>query len=131
MSGITASHNSSDPFEGIDLPKLEKSLQSPRSLFSYFMSLMTGAMTLAAMLPLASVLWMLIVKGSQRLSWSVFTETPPAANVDGGGFGNAIVGTLVVVGIASALAIPFGILAAVFLAEFGPRSKTAAAVRFC
>jgi phosphate transport system permease protein len=41
------------------------------------------------------------------------------------------VGTLVMVGIAALISVPFGILAAVFLAEFGPDSKTAAAVRFC
>ena len=40
-------------------------------------------------------------------------------------------GTLVMVGIAALISVPFGILAAVFLAEFGPESKTASAVRFC
>ena len=62
---------------------------------------------------------------------ALFTELPPTAFEDGGGFGNAIIGTLVMVGIAAVVSVPFGILAAVFLAEFGPESKTAAAVRFC
>lgn len=122
---------SSDPFEGVDLPKLEKSLQSPRALFSVAMSVLTGAMTIFAMFPLISVLWMLVAEGGSRLSFSLLTETPPTGNAVGGGFGNAIIGTLVIVGIASLLAIPFGILAAVFLAEFGPNSKTAHFVRFC
>ena len=47
----------------------------------------------------------------------------------GGGIGNAVVGTLVVVGIASLISVPVGILGAVFLAEFGRDSWTAAAVR--
>ena len=44
----------------IDLPKLEKSLRSPRTLFNHFMSLLTGAMSIMAMVPLASVLGMVL-----------------------------------------------------------------------
>jgi phosphate transport system permease protein len=120
-----------DPFEGIDLPRLEKSIYSPRAAFSSALSVLTGAMTLVAMLPLASVLAMLIWRGGRRLSLALFTETPPSAFSAGGGFGNAILGTLVMVGIAALISVPFGILAAMFLAEFGPNSKTASAVRFC
>ena len=57
--------------------------------------------------------------------------TPPTACEEGGGFGNAMVGTLVMVGITALLSVPFGMLAAVCLAEFEPESTTAAAVRFC
>jgi phosphate transport system permease protein len=49
----------------------------------------------------------------------------------GGGFGNAIAGTLVMVGIAALISVPFGILAAVFLAEVAPQSKLAQVVRMC
>jgi phosphate transport system permease protein len=48
----------------------------------------------------------------------------------GGGFGNAIVGTVVIVAIATAISVPFGILAAIYMVEFGPDTKAAAAVRF-
>ncbi|HEX4150213.1 MAG TPA: phosphate ABC transporter permease PstA [Pirellulales bacterium] len=120
-----------DPFEGIDLPRLEKSIYSPRAALSGALSLLTAAMTLVAMLPLVSVLTMLLWRGGRRLSIALFTETPPSAFSTGGGFGNAIVGTLVMVGIAALVSVPFGILAAVFLAEFGPGSRTAGAVRFC
>jgi phosphate transport system permease protein len=70
-------------------------------------------------------------RGGGKLSWQLFLELPPTAFEEGGGFGNAVVGTLVIVGIAALLSVPFGILAAVFLAEFGPESTTAATVRFC
>ena len=93
--------------------------------------MLTGLVTVIACIPLFSVLFMLIYRGGKRLSLSLFTETPPSAFESGGGFGNAIVGTLVMVGIAALISVPFGILAAVFLAEFGPESKTASAVRFC
>ena len=50
----------------------------------------------------------------------VITELPPGYSDDsGGGFGNALVGTLVMVGLAAAVAIPFGVIGAIFLAEYG------------
>jgi phosphate transport system permease protein len=116
--------------EEIDLPQLEKSLRHPRTLFSAFMSGAVGFMTLLALVPLFSVLIMLIIRGGQRLSIALFTELPPAAGMDGGGIGNAILGTLLVVGIATLISVPVGIFAAVYLAEFNPEGKTATAVRF-
>jgi phosphate transport system permease protein len=91
-------------------------------------------MAFCAMIPLVSVLAMLLYHGGRKLLSSglgLFTELPPAAGMPGGGIGNALVGTLVVVGIAVLLSVPVGILGAIFLAEFGPESKTASAVRFC
>jgi len=111
--------------------QLQHSLRDRRALISTLLSILTGAMTVIACVPLFSVLLMLLWRGGVKLSWHLFAELPPTAFEEGGGFGNAIVGTLVMVGIAALLSIPFGILAAVFLAEFDPESKTAAAVRFC
>ena len=111
--------------------KLERSFRDPRTLLSSLLSIGTGVVTVIACVPLFSVLIMLIWRGGTKLSVELFTSLPPTAFEDGGGFGNAIVGTLVMVGIAALISVPFGILAAVFLAEFGPESKTASAVRFC
>ncbi|MFZ2087176.1 MAG: phosphate ABC transporter permease PstA [Desulfobaccales bacterium] len=113
------------------LSELEKRYFEPRSLFNNILTIITWAMAVLACLPLFSVLIMLIIKGSQRLSWSIFTELPPTAFEMGGGFGNAIIGTLVMVGIGMLLSVPFGILAAVFMAELGPDSRIAAVARFC
>jgi phosphate transport system permease protein len=111
-------------------PDLERRLRKPRTLFSAAMSLVAGIMSLMAMVPLVSVLLMLIWRGGQRLSVQLFTQLPPAAGMNGGGIGNALLGTFLMIGIAALVSVPFGILAAVFLAEFGPKSKTASAVRF-
>jgi phosphate transport system permease protein len=94
------------------------------------MRLLTGAATVTALFPLFSVLYLLVVRGSAALSMAALRELPPAAMTAGGGFGNAIVGTFVIVLIATALSVPFGILGAIYLAEFGPETTTAAAVRF-
>ncbi len=114
----------------IDLQSLEWSLRQPRALFSWTMSVLTGIATVAALLPLFSVLWMLIVNGREVLSVATFSALPPAAMEPGGGFGNAIVGTFVIVILATLLSVPPGVLAAVYIAEFGPGTRTAAAVRF-
>jgi phosphate transport system permease protein len=111
-------------------PELERRLRSPRTLFSAIMSGIAGLMTLIAMVPLFSVLIMVLYRGGTRLGPALFTDLPPAAGMSGGGIGNALLGTLLMVGIASLIAVPVGIFAAVFLAEFGPDSKTASLVRF-
>jgi phosphate transport system permease protein len=118
------------PDRPVDLPELERSLRHPRTFVSAALSVLTGAMTLLAVVPLASVLYMLIVRGGQRLSLALFTELPPAAGMAGGGIGNALLGTLLIVAIATLLSVPIGILAAIYLAEFGPDTRTASAVRF-
>jgi phosphate transport system permease protein len=120
----------SDASAEVDLHSLELSLRRPRTLFSYLMSLLTGAMTIAALFPLFSVLYLLIAQGTAGLNLATLRELPPAAMTAGGGFGNAIVGTFVIVAIATLLSVPFGILAAIYITEFGPDGRTASAVRF-
>ncbi|SFK70727.1 phosphate ABC transporter permease PstA [Methylocapsa palsarum] len=94
--------------------------------------LTAGAWFVAALgaVPLVSVIYMLVVKGGARLNTELFTELPPAGFEMGGGIGNAIQGTLVTVGIASAISIPIALLAAIYLAEFRPNSNIAVAARF-
>jgi len=110
---------------------LEKRYFEPRSLVNNLLTILVWFLAILACVPLFSVLIMLIIKGSQRLSWDIFTQLPPTAFELGGGFGNAIVGTLVMVGIGMVLSVPLGIMAAIFLAELGPDSKIATTARFC
>jgi phosphate transport system permease protein len=110
--------------------RLERRIFEPRALKSLVLTIGVWAAAILAGIPLVSVLYMLIVRGGARLSTSLFTELPPAGFEMGGGFGNAIVGTVVMIAIAALLSIPFGILAAVFLAELGPESRLAQATRF-
>jgi phosphate transport system permease protein len=112
-----------------DLGQLEKSLRRPRSAFNFFMGGVTLFLTVIALIPLFSVLYMLVIKGGHRLSLSLFVELPPTAFELGGGFGNSIVGTVVMVGIAALISVPFGILSAIFLAEVKPESQLARVVR--
>jgi phosphate transport system permease protein len=109
---------------------LKRSPTSPRTLFS---SVMTGVAVLCAVLalvPLVAVLAYVIVNGFSRLSPEAFTQLPPAPGIRTGGFGNALLGTLLTVGISSAIAIPFGVIAAIYLSEFGRDTKIAQWVDF-
>ena len=119
-----------NPLEGVDFGRLEKSLQRPRTLFSLIMSLVVTGMTVLALIPLFSVLLMLFWKGGRKLSVAAFTQLPPAPLEQGGGFGNAIAGTLIMVLLAALLSVPTGILSAVFLAAAPPENRLANAVRF-
>ena len=95
--------------------------------------LLTGlciALSFAAMIPLASILYLVVKNGSELLDWSIFTQLPPAAGMTGGGFGNAIIGTLAMVGLGLALSAPPAVLAAVYICEYHPAGRLSAAVRF-
>lgn len=113
------------------LPNLERQAFEPRSLKSIVLSTITVFAAVAACVPLFSVLIMLIYRGGKRLSLELFYALPPTAFETGGGFGNAIVGTLFMVGLAALISVPFGVLVAIYLAELGPYSKVARVARFC
>ncbi|HET7543718.1 MAG TPA: phosphate ABC transporter permease PstA [Polyangiaceae bacterium] len=108
-----------------------RSLGQRRTLVNTLLTILALVVSVFAMFPLFSVLYMLLVKGAALLSPSLFSELTPGAGMEGGGIGNAIVGTLVVVLIATGLALPLGFMSAVYLAEYGGESKLAVVVRFC
>jgi phosphate transport system permease protein len=110
---------------------LQRSLRRPRTFMSFFLTAIVAALTIAALGPLFSVVYMLVARGLSRLSMSLFTSLPPAVLEEGGGFGNAVVGTIIIVAIATVISIPFGIMGAVYLAEVAaPGSWLGRAVRF-
>jgi phosphate transport system permease protein len=123
-AAVTAQVNSGN------VPDLSRSWTERRALRSAALTTGTWILALIASVPLFSVLYMLIMQGGSRLSLDLFTELPPAGFELGGGFGNAIVGTLVMVAIASLVSIPTGIFAATFLAELSPDSRLATTARF-
>lgn len=111
-------------------PRLERTFAEPRALVSTGLTIGAWVCAVIAAVPLLSVLYMLITQGGARLSLELFSELPPAGFEVGGGFGNAILGTLAMVGIASAISIPIGILAAAYLADLAPDSALSKWTRF-
>ena len=94
--------------------------------------IMLGVMYVAsvvAVLPLIFILWHLAREGASSISLDFFTKMPKPVGEAGGGMGNAIAGTLVLLGIASAIGLPIGIGAGLYLAE-QRTARLATAVRF-
>jgi phosphate transport system permease protein len=110
--------------------RLHRSAFDRRALRSGVLTAGAWGAAIVAGIPLVSVLYMLIVRGGARLTWESLSALPPAGFEMGGGFGNAIAGTVVMVGLGSLLSIPVGVLAAVYLAELGPGSRLARIARF-
>lgn len=113
-----------------DTSSLKKNPSSPRTLFGLVMSGIAGLFTILAIIPLFIILGYLLTKGISSLRLQVFTELPPPPLVDGGGFGNAILGTVIMVGIGGLISVPIGVMAAIYLSEFGKDSKLANWIRF-
>jgi len=100
-----------------------------RNAWNAFWTAACGAAVVAALVPLASLLWLVVSRGLAGLDLAFFTDRPAPVGETGGGVGNAIAGTLYMVGMASLVALPAGIGAGVFLAERGER-RLGGAVRF-
>jgi phosphate transport system permease protein len=94
---------------------------------------MTGLATaciIITLIPLFAVLFYVLVQGFSRFNLDLFTKLPPPPGLSSGGIANAIIGTLIVVGLATAIAVPIGVLAAVYLSEFSRGNQIARWVRF-
>ena len=82
---------------------------------------------------LAVLLWILFVlfsNGLAAIDWNMFTQDTPAPGSEGGGLRNAIIGSLMMVGLSVLVSTPIGILAGIYLTEYGDQSKTAEVTRF-
>ena len=88
-----------------------------------------GLSVLVALVPLGFILFFVVSQGVQALNWEFFTATPAPVGETGGGFANAIVGTVMLVGIGAAFAVPIGITAGIYIAEF-PATRLATMARF-
>ena len=90
-----------------------------RRLMNLVMTGLCGVALVAAFIPLTSVLYLVISRGAAGLSWDFFTALPKPVGEAGGGIGNALAGTLYMVGLACLMGLPLGVGAGVFLAERG------------
>ena len=101
-----------------------------RSLNAGAMRVLLAGTTALASLVLSLLFYYVGSQGMKAFKLTLFTQLPVPPGEPGGGVKNAIVGTLVLVGLASAIGIPIGIGGAVYLSEFG-RTRLGGLVRFC
>ena len=92
-----------------------------RLLFNRLAELTAFAAAAAAILVLGILVWSVFARGVHALSWNFFTKGPALFGQTGGGVAPALVGSLLLVGIATAMALPVGVLTAIFVSEFAPR----------
>src|SRR5664279_2962536 len=100
-----------------------------RKLLSNVVVGLCGASVGLALVPLFLVFFYVIKQGFSSLNWDFFTKMPKPVGETGGGMANAIVGTLILIGLASLFAIPVGILSGIYLSEYAG-GKFASLVRF-
>ena len=91
---------------------------------------LVGVFAALAVLPLVLVLLYVLVQGGRLIGVGLFTELPPPPGLEGGGIGNAVLGTLLVTLLASLLAIPVGVGGGIYLNEYSQRGWFAQFVGF-
>ena len=99
-----------------------------KALSSLFVAFCAGAVLLA-LIPLAMILFFVVSQGIRSLNIDFFTHMPTPVGEAGGGMANSIVGTLILTGLGSLMAIPIGILSGVYMAEYAG-TRFASATRF-
>lgn len=99
-----------------------------KALSSLFVAFCAGSVLLA-LIPLAMILFFVVSQGIRALNLDFFTHMPMPVGEAGGGMANSIVGTLILTGLGSLMAIPIGILSGVYMAEYAG-TRFASAIRF-
>jgi phosphate transport system permease protein len=100
-----------------------------RKLADQFFTLIAASLSTIVVSALVAVFGYLILKGAGSLNWAFLTQTPKPVGEAGGGMANALVGSMIVLTIASFFGVPIGIAAGVYLAEYG-RNRLGDLVRF-
>src|SRR3984893_12450087 len=100
-----------------------------RRIIDHFMPGLAVLTVILVLVPLVAIFGYLVYRGLGSINWAFLTQTPKPVGEPGGGMANAIVGSVLILGIASVIGVPFGIGAGIYLAEFG-RNRFGSAVRF-
>ena len=118
-------------YKGNDFDISQKTMAAHRRLTGQVLTVLTMVFAATVVVPLLWVLISVFEKGVSSLVFpDIFTKLPPPPGLSEGGFGHAIVGTLMTLGVGTLISVPFGVIAAIYLAEFGRGTKLAYFVKF-
>jgi phosphate transport system permease protein len=109
------------------MPKRQISLR--RQLTDHFFTGLAASLSIVVVCTLIAIFAYLVLKGAGSLNWSFLTQTPKPVGEIGGGMANALVGSIMILAIASLFGVPIGIGAGIYLAEYG-RNRLGQLVRF-
>lgn len=121
----------------VALPAWSAVVENRRSAVDRLVTSAVWCSLVIALAPLLSILWMVLSNGVSQLTWSFFVDngvqtlSPTTFKpVGGDGIAHAIVGTLIITAAAAVISIPIGVLAAIYLVEYGQKSRPASVLRF-
>lgn len=100
-----------------------------RRIVNYAAMAAAGVAALLVLVPLFLILGFLVTKGIGSVNWAFLTQIPKPVGEAGGGMANGIVGTFMILGVASLIGIPWGIAGGIYLSEYG-RNKFGNVIRF-
>jgi phosphate transport system permease protein len=109
---------------------MERALKARRTATNHMVTVLAVISTIVVITPLVAILGYLIYKGASSLNLAFFTHIPAPVGEEGGGMANSIVGSGVILGLASVMGVPVGIGAGVYLAEYGRGRMLGNVVRF-
>src|SRR5882757_5284544 len=84
---------------------------------SYGFQTLTIVLAFACVIPLIAILFFIIKAGVTKINWHFLVNVPKAVGESGGGIANALVGSIIIIALASVIAIPIGILAGIYLRD--------------
>ena len=107
---------------------VSRRMEGPRRATDRFVTAVVTSAFAIVLFPLVSVVWTVISKGWSRLDAEFFTSDMRSVVGEGGGITHAVVGTIVVTGMAAIIAVPFGLFTAIYLVEYGGKSRLARSI---
>jgi phosphate transport system permease protein len=109
---------------------MERAIRLRRSFTNHLVTGLAVLSTIVVLVPLVAILGYLLYKGTSSLNWAFFTKIPAPVGEPGGGMANSIVGSGIILGIASVIGVPLGIAGGVYLAEYGRGGLLGNLIRF-
>lgn len=103
----------------LGLNVVSRRIEGGRRAADRTVTVVVSAMFLAAMAPLLSLVYTVVTRGAERFDTAFFTETARNVVGAGGGAQHAIVGTLIITGLATVISVPIGLMTAIYLVEYG------------
>ncbi|MFP4219242.1 MAG: phosphate ABC transporter permease PstA [Phormidium sp.] len=117
--------------QSFEVPDLTSAaISGNRALLGKVLTIVSGICAALLMIPLLLLLINIFDKGLSRMTPELFTELPPPPGLTEGGVGHAIIGSLMTLSLGAIISFPIGVLAAVYLAEFGRGTRLAYLVKF-
>lgn len=114
----------------VALPSWSRVVENRRAAKDRLLTTLVWVSFAIALIPLVSLIWKVVEEGAPALSAEFMTYSMRNVVGEGGGIYHAVMGTLVITAAAAAISIPIGLMTAVYLVEYGGRSKTARTITF-